>query len=89
MGNSPHLIKLESRYSYNPRVTQIPVCVALHGALNCWQENLCGPDECVVIATSNGTISLLLRHQVRVDMTVDRGIRVTNFKVSDLSTVNK
>jgi hypothetical protein len=43
----------------------------------------------VAIVTSNGTISLLLHHQVRVDMTVDRGIRVFNFKVSDLSAVNK
>jgi len=41
------------------------------------------------IATSYGTISLLLRDQVRVDMTVDRGVRVFNFKVSYLSAVNK
>lgn len=43
----------------------------------------------MAIATPYGTISLLLRDQVCVDMTVNRGIRVLNFKVSDLSAVNK
>ena len=43
----------------------------------------------MAIANPYGTISLLLRDQVRVDMTVDRGIRVFNFKVSDLTAVNK
>lgn len=61
--------------------------------LNCWQGNWCECDiePCgrMAVATAYGTISLLLRDQVRVDMTVDRGIRVINFKVSDLSTVNK
>ena len=43
----------------------------------------------MAIATSYGTIILLLRDQVRVDITVDRGIRVLNFKVSDSSAVKK
>jgi hypothetical protein len=61
--------------------------------LHCRQANWCGFDEgpgaAMAVATRFGTISLLLRDQVRVDMTIDRAIRIINFKVSDLSTVNK
>ncbi|GFG35339.1 hypothetical protein Cfor_10327 [Coptotermes formosanus] len=34
----------------------------------------------MAVATPCGTISLLLRDQVRVDMTIDRAIRIVNFK---------
>lgn len=35
-----------------------------------------------VIATQHGTMSIRLHSRMRVDMTIDRAIRVTNLKVS-------
>ena len=37
------------------------------------------------ITTPHGTISLRLHNKIRVDMTIDRAVRVINFKVSYLS----
>lgn len=34
-----------------------------------------------VVATPHGIISLRLHNRVRVDMTIDRAVRVINFKV--------
>lgn len=39
------------------------------------------------VATPHGTISLRLRNRIRVDMTIDRAVRVINFKVR-FSTIN-
>lgn len=33
------------------------------------------------MATPHGTISLRLRNRIRVDMTIDRAVRIINFKV--------
>lgn len=34
------------------------------------------------IATPHGTISLCLPHRMRVDITIDRAVRLINFKVN-------
>lgn len=38
--------------------------------------------EPAAIATPHGTMSLRLHNRIRVDLTLDRSVRVINFKVS-------
>lgn len=40
------------------------------------------------IATPHGTISLRLHNKIRVDMTIDRAVRVLNFKVRNFEKLN-
>jgi hypothetical protein len=54
-----------------------------------WREHDHEPVPSAAIATTYGTMSLLLRDGVRVDMTIDRAIRVIDFKVNSSSTHNK
>nr|XP_033336555.1 uncharacterized protein LOC117226394 isoform X2 [Megalopta genalis] len=42
-----------------------------------WREH---DTEATIVATPHGTISLRLHNRIRVDMTVDRAVRVINFK---------
>ncbi|GLG98214.1 Uncharacterized protein GBIM_04812, partial [Gryllus bimaculatus] len=44
-----------------------------------WRESE-SPDASPVVVTASGTISLRLRDRVRVDLTVDRAVRVINLK---------
>lgn len=46
-----------------------------------WREHDTELHNSVPIATPHGTISLRLRNRIRVDMTVDRAVRIINFKV--------
>lgn len=47
-----------------------------------WREHDTELHNSVPIATPHGTISLRLRNRIRVDMTIDRAVRIINFKVS-------
>jgi hypothetical protein len=55
----------------------------------CPQETWRVPHSSAAIVTSLGTMSLLLRDRVRVDMTIDRAVRVINFKVNRSSALNE
>lgn len=46
-----------------------------------WREHETDASAGGAVATPHGTISLRLRNRIRVDMTVDRAVRVINFKV--------
>ncbi|XP_047364490.1 uncharacterized protein LOC124954903 isoform X3 [Vespa velutina] len=45
-----------------------------------WREHETDASAGGAVATPHGTISLRLRNRIRVDMTVDRAVRVINFK---------
>lgn len=46
-----------------------------------WREHENDTGVGGAVATTHGTISLRLHNRIRVDMTVDRAVRVINFKV--------
>lgn len=46
-----------------------------------WREHDADTGVGGAVATPHGTISLRLHNRIRVDMTVDRAVRVINFKV--------
>ncbi|XP_035723100.1 uncharacterized protein LOC118442049 [Vespa mandarinia] len=50
-----------------------------------WREHETDASAGGAVATPHGTISLRLRNRIRVDMTVDRAVRVINFKDFSLS----
>nr|XP_050862556.1 uncharacterized protein LOC127069507 [Vespula vulgaris] len=50
-----------------------------------WREHETDATAGGAVATPHGTISLRLRNRIRVDMTVDRAVRVINFKDFSLS----
>ncbi|XP_035720238.1 uncharacterized protein LOC118440793 isoform X3 [Vespa mandarinia] len=50
-----------------------------------WREHETDAGSGGAITTPHGTISLRLRNRIRVDMTVDRAVRVINFKDISLS----
>lgn len=50
-----------------------------------WREPDLEPGVGRILMTTNGTISLRLHNKIRVDMTVDRAIRLINFKVKNLT----
>ncbi|XP_076329797.1 uncharacterized protein LOC143235470 [Tachypleus tridentatus] len=43
---------------------------------------------CCPVVTSCGTLSILLKHCVRVDITVDRAIRMVNFPANCIASIN-
>jgi len=46
-----------------------------------WREHDADVSVGGAVATPHGTISLRLHNRIRVDMTIDRAVRVINFKV--------
>lgn len=67
--------------------------IARLGLLICLQEDWCGhaqePNAITAITTPYGNMSLRLHSQVCVDMTIDRAVRIIDFKVNYFSVVNK
>ena len=47
-----------------------------------WRDHDTDATAGAAVATPHGTISLRLHNRIRVDMTIDRAVRVINFKVS-------
>ena len=46
-----------------------------------WRESEAGGASGTAVATPHGTMSLRLHDRIRVDMSVDRAVRVINLKV--------
>lgn len=49
-----------------------------------WREH---DTDAAIVTTPHGTISLRLHNRIRVDMTIDRAVRVINFKVSSFFSI--